>query len=222
MSTLDRWEEHIVRWLARHGLLLLRVSLGVVFLWFGALKFVPGFSPAEDLAGATIATLTFGLVPPKLALLVLAMWESAIGLALVFGVQLRLAIGLLLLQMAGTLTPLLLFPAETFVQFPIAPTLEGQYILKNLVLISAALVLGATVRGGRLTTGPVMRGRVLRLRERSRQFSRFQSEQEHHVEREPDRDPDHQQRVRVPHRDLRLRRARRVQLRPRLPVPERV
>jgi len=57
---------------------------------------------------------------------------------------------LLFLQMAGTMTPLVLFPAETFVRFPYAPTLEGQYIIKNLVLISAGLVVGSTVRGGRI------------------------------------------------------------------------
>ena len=64
--------------------------------------------------------------------------------------QLRIALGLLFLQMAGTLTPLLLFPAQTFARFPFAPSMEGQYILKNLVLISGAIVIGATLRGGEL------------------------------------------------------------------------
>jgi hypothetical protein len=58
---------------------------------------------------------------------------------------------LLFVQMPGTMMPLLLFPAETFRAFPYAPTLEGQYIIKNLVLVSAAIVIGATVRGGRLS-----------------------------------------------------------------------
>jgi hypothetical protein len=57
--------------------------------------------------------------------------------------------------MLGTITPLFLFPAETWVIFPIAPTLEGQYIIKNIVLVSAAIVLGATVRGGELVPEPV-------------------------------------------------------------------
>jgi hypothetical protein len=52
--------------------------------------------------------------------------------------------------MLGTITPLLLFPGEAFLRIPYAPTLEGQYIIKNMVLISAGLVLGATVRGGRI------------------------------------------------------------------------
>ncbi|MFL5411664.1 MAG: hypothetical protein ACJ79D_09825 [Myxococcales bacterium] len=148
-------EERMVAWMAAHGISFLRVSLGIVFLWFGGLKFLPGLSPAEGLAGATITKLTFGLVEAKVAVAILAVWETGIGLALVFGVQLRLALGLLFLQMAGTLTPLLLFPAETFTRFPFAPTMEGQYILKNMVLISGAIVVGATLHGGTLIAKPL-------------------------------------------------------------------
>jgi uncharacterized membrane protein YkgB len=147
-------EQRLVDWMAANGIAFLRVSLAIVFLWFGALKFVPGTSPAEHLAGETMARLTLGMLSPRAALILLAVWETAVGVALVLGVHLRLALGLLLLQMAGTLTPLVLFPAETFVHFPYAPTLEGQYILKNLVLVSAAIVIGATLRGGRLIAGP--------------------------------------------------------------------
>jgi len=147
-------EGRIVGWMASNGILLLRVSLGIVFLWFGALKFAPGLSPAEGLAGATIGELTLGMVDPKVAIGVLAGWETAVGLALVLGVHLRIALALLFLQMLGTLLPLALFPSLTFVTFPFAPTMEGQYILKNLVLISAAIVIGATMRGGRLTALP--------------------------------------------------------------------
>src|SRR3954466_10427212 len=150
----EHTEKRVVGWMASNGILLLRVSLGIVFLWFGALKFLPAFSPAEELAGATIAKLTLGLVEPKVAVAVLAVWETAIGAALVFGVHLRPALALLFLQMAGTLTPLALFPSLTFTRFPFAPTLEGQYILKNLVLISAAMVIGATMRGGQLVAQP--------------------------------------------------------------------
>ncbi|MEO5941457.1 MAG: hypothetical protein ABIZ72_10600, partial [Candidatus Limnocylindrales bacterium] len=80
----------------------------------------------------------------------LAAWESLIGLGLLTGRFLRATLFLLAVQMIGTLTPLILFPAETFTRFPIAPTLEGQYIIKNVVLIGAAMVVGATVRGGGL------------------------------------------------------------------------
>jgi hypothetical protein len=56
--------------------------------------------------------------------------------------------------MLGTITPLFFFPAETFTRIPYAPTLEGQYIVKNIVLVAAGLVLGATVRGGDLVADP--------------------------------------------------------------------
>lgn len=144
----------LTNWMARHGMTLLRISLGVVFLWFGFLKFFPGLSPAQDLAARTIDALTFGRVSGDVAVPVLAVWESLIGLGLLFGKMLRVVILLLLVQMAGTLAPLVLFPAEVFVRIPFAPTLEGQYIIKNAVLISAAIVLGATVRGGGLVARP--------------------------------------------------------------------
>ena len=136
--------------MARYGLTILRISLGVVFFWFGVLKFFPGMSPAHDLAARTIEALSFGNVHPNVSVPVLATWECLIGLGLLFGVFMRATLLLLAVQMAGTLTPLVLFPSEVFTRIPYAPTLEGQYIIKNAVLISAAIVLGATVRGGHL------------------------------------------------------------------------
>lgn len=153
-SWLDPIDARVTRWMAAHGLTLLRVSLGVVFLWFGALKFFPGLSPAQDLAGRTIERLTLGIISPDVALPVLAAWECAIGLGLMLGVWLRAVLFLLFLQMPGTLLPVLMFPGEVFIRFPYALTLEGQYIVKNFVLISGALVLGATVRGGGLVAEP--------------------------------------------------------------------
>jgi uncharacterized membrane protein YphA (DoxX/SURF4 family) len=141
----------ITTWLTRHGITILRVGLGIVFLWFGVLKFVPGVSAAEDLAGRTIEILTFGSIEPSVSMVMLAFWESVVGLGLVTGRYLRVTVLLLILQMLGTLTPLVFFPAETFTHLPYAPTLEGQYILKNVVLIGAGLVIGATARGGRFS-----------------------------------------------------------------------
>ncbi|HEU4395658.1 MAG TPA: hypothetical protein VFS92_08840 [Planctomycetota bacterium] len=143
-------DARLTRWMSRHGVGLLRGSLGVVFLWFGVLKFFPGASPAEDLAARTISVLTGGAVGASVSLPALALWECAVGAGLLAGRWMRATLALLWLQMAGTLAPLLLFPAETFTRFPFAPTLEGQYIVKNAVLVSAAIVVGATVRGGDL------------------------------------------------------------------------
>ena len=133
-------------WMAQNGIMLLRISLGVIFLWFGVLKFFPGLSPAQELATETIRILSFGMIEPQVSIILLAVWESIIGLGLIMGVYLRTTLFLLFLQMLGTLTPIFLFPHEVFTRIPYAPTLEGQYIIKNLVLISAGIVIGSTVR----------------------------------------------------------------------------
>ena len=153
-ARLEPIDVRITATLARWGVPVLRIGLGVVFLWFGFLKFFPGASPAEALAARTIEVMSFGLVGPSVSLPALAAWESLIGLGLLTGRYLRATLLLLALQMLGTLTPLLFFPEETFSIFPFAPTLEGQYIIKNVVLIGAAMVVGATVRGGRLEPDP--------------------------------------------------------------------
>jgi hypothetical protein len=80
----------------------------------------------------------------------LATWEVPIGIGLLTGRFLRITLLLLWVQMLGTMLPLVFFPSQTFSSFPFVPTLEGQYIIKNLVLVSAAIVVGATVRGGRM------------------------------------------------------------------------
>jgi hypothetical protein len=93
-------------------------------------------------------TLTLGYLAPHLAILLLALWETAIGLGLLLGVCPSLTLALLFLHIVGTFTPLVLFPHEVFAHIPYAPTFEAQYILKNLVFISAGCVLGAS-RGRR-------------------------------------------------------------------------
>lgn len=158
----QRTDVRLTRWMARYGITLLRVSLGVVFFWFGFLKFFPGLSPAQDLAARTTEQLSFGSVPPRVSLPVLAAWETLIGLGLIAGVWMRAVLLLLFVQMLGTITPVFLFPGEVFHRVPFAPTLEGQYIIKNFVLFSAALVIGATVRGGALVADPPVGARSLR------------------------------------------------------------
>jgi uncharacterized membrane protein YphA (DoxX/SURF4 family) len=153
-AAFDPIDARITATLARIGMPTLRIGLGIVFLWFGVLKFFPGLSPAQDLAARTIEELSLGVVTPAVSLPVLAAWETLIGIGLVSGRFLRATLFLLALQMLGTITPLFLFPGETFTAFPYAPTLEGQYIIKNVVLIGAAMVVGATVRGGGLVVEP--------------------------------------------------------------------
>lgn len=141
----DKVDKSITEWMGKYGLLILRISLGVIFLWFGVLKFFKGLSPAEDLVRNTVY-----FMDPDLFIPVLALWESLIGLGLITGKYMRLTLLLLFLQMPGTALPLIILPEKVWTIFPYGLTLEGQYIIKNLVLISAGLVLGATVRGGKM------------------------------------------------------------------------
>lgn len=135
----------LTEWMATYGLLILRIGLGIVFLWFGVLKFFKGMSPAEELVRNTVY-----FIDPDIFIPILAGWESLIGIGLITGKFLRFTILLLFLQMPGTALPLIILPEKVWTQFPYALTLEGQYIVKNLVLIGAALVIGATVRGGKI------------------------------------------------------------------------
>lgn len=145
-TLFNRTDINITSWMSKNGLLLLRLSVGIIFFWFGILKFIPGLSPAQDLAIRTIDLLSFGLVPGNISIYILAVWEVLIGIGLLTGVYMRATLLLLFLQMLGTLAPIFLFSSEVFTKIPYAPTLEGQYIIKNLVIISAGIVLGATVR----------------------------------------------------------------------------
>jgi uncharacterized membrane protein YkgB len=140
-------DQRITRWMARTGLVLLRISIGIVFFWFGALKLVPGASPAGPLIAAS-----WGFLPYRPFMVFLGLWEMAIGLGFISGQFLRITILLMMLQMAGTVSPIVLVPDAVWQQFPFVLTLEGQYIIKNLVLIGAALVVGSTVRGGGINT----------------------------------------------------------------------
>src|SRR6266566_2437853 len=106
----DRIDRRITGWMAHYGILITRIGLGVVFLWFGVLKFFPGLSPAQDLAARTIDKLTFGLVPTNVSLPVLAGWECLIGLGLLTGLFMRGTLLLLFVQMMGTIMPLFFFP----------------------------------------------------------------------------------------------------------------
>ena len=146
-------DRRLTRWMAEHGLTILRISIGVIFFWFGALKFWPDLSPADELAAATIDKLFFGFIPEVVARISLALLETAIGLGLITGRYMRLTLLLLVGQMFGTVTPLFLFPEVTWSDV-LVPTLEGQYILKNIVFVAAALTIGATVRGGGLVDDP--------------------------------------------------------------------
>lgn len=127
----------IIQTLNRLSLPVLRISLGIIFIWFGALKPL-GNSPANDLITKTIYWFN-----PDIFIPILGIWEMAIGLCLLYKPFIRAGLFLLALQMPGTFLPLILLPEVCFVNFPFDLTLEGQYIIKNLVLIGAAIVVGS-------------------------------------------------------------------------------
>ncbi|TVQ64768.1 MAG: hypothetical protein EA379_00810 [Phycisphaerales bacterium] len=145
MRSIDAIDRDISAFMRRWGVPALRWSMAVIFIWFGALKPL-GLSPAAPLVLDTVSWMP--LLSPEKWLHVIGWWEVAIGVTFLFRPTLRVAIALLALQMGGTFLPLVMLPEVTFQEgrWPFVPTIEGQYIIKNLLIISAALVIGGTVR----------------------------------------------------------------------------
>jgi len=136
----DELDYKIANWMNRYGRFFLRLSLAMIFIWFGLLKPL-GLSPAAELIAKTVYW-----IPADIFIPILGWWEVMIGVGLLFRPLIRMAILLLAFQMIGTFLPLVLLPDICFTRIPFGLTLEGQYIIKNLILISAAIVIGGTVR----------------------------------------------------------------------------
>ncbi len=139
--------QKLQHWIDGHIPALIRITIGICYLWFGMLKFFPNLSPAEDLAGQTITLLTFGLIQPPLSLTLLAIWEVLVGILFLSNRGMRIALPAMVVHMICTLTPAFLLPEAFFTHFPYGLTLAGQYIIKNLVFLAAALVLSRQVTG---------------------------------------------------------------------------
>lgn len=125
----------------KYGMKLLESSIGVIYLWFGILKFFPNYSPAEALAADTLDLLTLHLFDKQILVWTLALAELLIGLALILKIKSKYVIWGLLVHMGGTFSPILFFPEQVFTHPPLGFSIVGQYIMKNLVIISAALVI---------------------------------------------------------------------------------
>jgi len=126
------------------SLLILRCSIGVIYCWFGILKFFKGYSPAEEIAITTMQQLTGGLLPGVTSLLLLAIWETVVGILLITGWQIRAVVVMLILHLLCTFSHFYFFPGTDFKWQAEGFTLVGQYILKNSILLSAAWVLWQT------------------------------------------------------------------------------
>lgn len=120
---------------------LLSISIGLVYLWFGGLKFFPGLSPAEDLAKATIDFLTFAIIPSNVSIILLAIIEVAIGIMLIFNLYQKTGLQIALVHIIITFVPFFFFTELIFSNIPFGFSLLGQYIFKNVVIIAALLLL---------------------------------------------------------------------------------
>ncbi|MGK9149124.1 hypothetical protein KXS11_15940 [Plantibacter flavus] len=137
-SLLDRIE----RLARRIAVPFVRLALATVMLWFGIPKLIPNGSPAEDIAVDTVAVLTTGMITGDLARILVGSLEVVIGCALLIGRFMPLILAVMLGHMAATFAPLVIFPALTW-HGPMVGSLEGQYILKNIIIIACVMILAA-------------------------------------------------------------------------------
>ena len=136
----QEFDRRVADWMERWGHRIHRLTLGLVFLWFGTLK-VAGYDSATSLIAHTVYFSS-----PEIMVPILGVWELAIGICLFFSPLLRIALLLLAIRLPGTLLALLLKADICFVEAPWVPSLEGQYLVKDFLLFGAALVIGGTVR----------------------------------------------------------------------------
>ncbi|GAB3894807.1 DoxX family membrane protein [Spirosoma agri] len=150
----DELDSAINRWLVAHSITLLRISLGLVFLGFGVLKFFPGISPIESLATRTTTLLTLGVFSGHSAMNFVATLECIIGLCFLTGRFLRIAVWLMAAQMIGAMSPLIFYSHELFSGPHHGPSLAAQYIIKDIILVAAGMVIAATWTGARIVAEP--------------------------------------------------------------------
>ena len=138
---IEKLDVLITEKMNHYGIIFLRYSVAVIFIWFGLLKTFE-ISPAQELVANTVYWFTnkSGFV------IFLGWWEVLIGLTMLYKPLIRLSLLLLAFQMPGTFLPLVLLPEVCFTYFPMGLTLEGQYIFKNLIIISAALTITGSIR----------------------------------------------------------------------------
>lgn len=138
--TLDAFDRRIGQWMQTYGHITHRLALAFLFLWFGLLK-TYGHKTATSLLAHTVYWGSPGVMVP-----VLGWWEVAIGLCLLFRRLIRIGLLLLVIRLLGTLLAFFLLPEVCFNGSVLVPTPEGQYLVKDLVLFTAAMIIGGTVR----------------------------------------------------------------------------
>ncbi|GAB4004009.1 hypothetical protein GCM10028808_00800 [Spirosoma migulaei] len=153
-NQFDQLDTAINRWLVTNSIFILRVCMGIIFFGFGILKFFPGISPIESLASRTTAVLTLGVFTGASARDFVAGLECIIGICFISGRFLRVGVWLMAAQMIGAMSPLLIFPGELFPGPQHSPTLAAQYIIKDIILIAAGMVIASTWTGARIVAEP--------------------------------------------------------------------
>jgi uncharacterized membrane protein YkgB len=138
----EAWDEAIILWLRNISIPAARGVLFIIFFWFGILKII-GVSPAGPLV-MSLYNQTIPFIPFDLFYISFSVFECLIGILFLFPKATRLAIPLLLFHMVTTMTPLALLPESVWSAL-FVPTLEGQYILKNLALIALAIGIAADI-----------------------------------------------------------------------------
>lgn len=151
LALFDQIDLALTNWMSRYSLIFLRYSLALIFIWFGALKFIPGMSPTIDIIENATDIIFFGTIPAWVGVYGLAAIECLIGLGLLLNIFMRLTLLCLFTQMIATSTPIFILPDVVFSKVPFGLTMEGHHIIKNLILIGAGLVIGATVRSKKQT-----------------------------------------------------------------------
>ncbi len=139
MNRLKKTSTYILQQIRKNS--FLAISIGIVYLWFGILKFFPDMSPAEGLAKDTIHSIMFGFIPSNVSIILLAIMEVTIGIFLLLNIFRKKTIILALFHIICTFTPLFLFNEASFTNSPFVLTLLGQYIIKNIIIVGALLSL---------------------------------------------------------------------------------
>lgn len=148
VARVPEWTTRLTAFLSGHSIGWLRLSLGLVIAGFGTLKFFPGASPAEPLVVPTTEALTFGIVSGQAAMIGTGLLEVFIGLSLLSGLVLRLGLVAMAGWLLGIMSPIVLMTGELFPHG--LPTLEAQYVLKDIILAAAGAVVAARALGARL------------------------------------------------------------------------
>lgn len=125
----------LLSFLEKNNILILRIALGIVYVWFGALKIL-GVSPVEH-----IITASWSFLPEPYFMIFLGVWEVAIGIGFIFGIKLVWTVLLMWLQMGGIFTSPILNPNMFFAGNPLFVTFEGEFVIKNLVLLAASITI---------------------------------------------------------------------------------